>query len=555
MSFYNTKIVVLCASCLLLNSYLFAQAAPLAQQLQSAIRSTDAGSDLMQRIRELQRMKAESSAKEKFENREEEKKPSTLQTTKPEAQKIRMFLEKLEIPDSEVLKREDLDNIAVKYENKEIEIADLYEAVDEINKLYASKGYLTTKAVIQPQKISGGVVRITLLEGKLGEYHIINNKHTRTSYIEQCLELECDKIPNMNVLRHRIQRFNGINNTILQIRMVAGKAPMTTDFYIVAVEPEHRDRFSLFIDNSGKETSGEWRYGINYFNSDASGYCDSLGLTVLYAKTAETGMLNYNLPIDNKGNQIGVNYSLNKMRVSHGDMKELDIRGLSRASGISFIHPTFTTSSRKENISFEIQQQHSETSILGTNFVHDDEHRFSLSYDSLIMRNLELLYLKPSFTYNEYSGLSEHQYGTRFVLDMMYQKYRKNGDIFTTRFNGQKAFDDYIPSADQYYLGGLYTVRGYEESGIGGDSGFNIRLDYAWHTKIQGLKFVTFFDWGRICGDNKPEENNIYSSGWGLEYRRGDIVMNATVGYALKRHINYEKVDASEVHFTFNYLF
>lgn len=553
MSFNKAKFVLLCTAMIVFNSNTFAQVDPI----QNALRSTElnAGSDLMQRMREMQRMKAEDKAKDEFQNKTEEPKTQNLQTTKPDAPKVRMYLEKLDIPDSEVLPREELDAIAAKYEKKEIEVADLYQAIDEINKLYASKGFLTTKAVIQPQKITGGTVHITLLEGKLGEYHILNNKHTRTKYIEQYLELETDKIPNMNVLRHRIQRFNGINSTILQIKMVAGKAPMTTDFYIVAVEPQNRDKFTFFSDNAGKESSGEWRYGINYSNVDASGYCDSVSIAALFAKTAETTMLSYNLPIDTKGNQISFNYSNNRMHVSHGDMRDLDIRGMSRASGVTFIHPTLTTASRKENISLDVQQQHSETSILGTNFVHDDEHRFSLSYDSLVIRNRELLYLKPTFTYNEYSGLAENQFGTKFVLDMMYQNYRKNGDIFTARFNGQKAFDDYIPSADQYYLGGLYTVRGYEESGIGGDSGLNVRLDYAWHTKIKGLKFVTFFDWGRLCGDNLPSTKEIYSTGWGIEYRRGDIVLSTTVGYALKRHINEEKVDASEIHLTFNYIF
>ena len=131
----------------------------------------------------------------------------------------------------------------------------------------------------------------------------------------------------------------------------------------------------------------------------------------------------------------------------------------------------------------------------------------------------------------------------------------KKGDSVTLQLSGQKAKDDYIPSADMFYIGGIYSVRGYDESLLSGDSGFTLRLDYAMHTDVKGLRFITFADYGKITGTNKTKTDNLYSAGFGLEYREKLLAITATVGYALRRDINDTRVDASKFNLSVNYVF
>ena len=37
----------------------------------------------------------------------------------------------------------------------------------------------------------------------------------------------------------------------------------------------------------------------------------------------------------------------------------------------------------------------------------------------------------------------------------------------------------YLPSAEQFYIGGAYSVRGYKESLLGGDHGVAVSLEYS----------------------------------------------------------------------------
>ena len=223
--------------------------------------------------------------------------------------------------------------------------------------------------------------------------------------------------------------------------------------------------------------------------------------------------------------------------------------------GFNISHPTVTTNNRREKLTAGMQQQHSETSVLGVGFVHDDNRRYTLAFDSLLLRKTDLFYYRPMFTYTYYKGIDRDLDSAKFNLDAMWQKYKHNGDSITLQLSAQKAFEDFISSADRFYIGGVNSVRGYEESLMGADSGFNFKLDYAWHTRVKGLRFITFADYAKISGDNAPDDDEIYSAGYGLEYRKKLLTIAVTVGYALKRELNGTKVDVSNVNLSVNYVF
>lgn len=516
----------------------------------------NSGTELGQRIQEIIRQRTMKYAEKSYEEKkEEETAPEVQPTDTSKVPEIELALRKVIFTESKILSDEELKAIASKYEGKKIVIADLFKLCDEINELYFKKGYVTARAAVTPQKVTKGEVLITLVEGTVGKVSVVNNKYTKSSYVLKYAGLKTGECPQYSKLRNRLQRFNSTNTSALQMKMVAGELPGTTDVYIAVFEPEKRERVSLISDNSGKKNSGEWRYGLSYNNSNVSGNCDTMGFATLFSRTSETSMFNYNVPVDGRGNRVGVNYNSNRMRISDGDLKDLDIRGNSQAGGLSFIHPVITTSNRKDRLTIDAQKQKSETKILGTKFVDDDENRYTLSYDVLKINKKSLYYVRPSVTYCDYDGLGEDQNTTKYNLDGMWQGFSKKGDSVTLQLSGQKAKDDYIPSADMFYIGGIYSVRGYDESLLSGDSGFTLRLDYAMHTDVKGLRFITFADYGKITGTNKTKTDNLYSAGFGLEYREKLLAITATVGYALRRDINDTRVDASKFNLSVNYVF
>ncbi|MBP5467760.1 MAG: ShlB/FhaC/HecB family hemolysin secretion/activation protein, partial [Candidatus Riflebacteria bacterium] len=331
---------------------------------------------------------------------------------------------------------------------------------------------------------------------------------------------------------------------------------LTTDFYIVAVEPKKNSNFSVFTDNSGGESSGKYRYGFGYNDLSLSGRCDILSLTALFSKSSKTGMLSYNTPVGYSGNRLSISHNSNNMKVSKGYMKDLDVKGSSRSNSISFTKPIKTTISKRNEVIFDIQQQKSVTKILGNDFVRDRDSRYSIAYSSMIIKRNQIYFFKPTYIYNQHKNIDgEHFHGDRITLDTMWQKYEMSGNTLTLRVSAQKELDSFIPSTDQYYLGGQYSVRGYHENVIGGDAGVNAKFDYSIHLKKNGLNFVTFFDWGRLNGDTILTTKEIYSAGFGFEYQHKNLYASIYTGYPLKRKIGDQETDKSITHFTLSYSF
>ena len=529
----------------------------LTPQQEQTLKSSEynPGSLLMQKMQELQRYRTEQEAVKMKENSSIEEDTKT-ENTKEEAPNITVKVEKLEIPDSEVLSRDELDQISDKYSDKVLSISDLYEAIEEINKLYAKKGYITACAVLPPQKIENNIVKIMLLEGKIGQVLVENNKKTKTAYIKRFLNIPEGIVPNVNKIRRKIQKFNNTNKTLLQIKMVAGEKPMTTDFYIVAIEPKKHNTFNIFTDNSGSESSGKYRYGLSYSNTNLSGHCDIFNLTSMYSKTSGTNMLSYNTPIGFNGDRVSFSHNANNMRVSKGYMKDLDVRGKSRNTSLTYYHPVLTRADLKNDIIFDIQKQKSSTTILGNEFAIDRDTRYSIAYSSMIIKKNNIFYFKPTYIYNKHRNIdNDHFNGERITLETMWQKYLKQGNITSLRVSTQKDLGDKISSTDQYYLGGQYSVRGYHENVIGGESGVNVKFDYSFRTKKKGLNFVTFFDWGKLSGETILSTKEIYSAGFGFDYQYKNLYLTIYTGYPLKREIGNNRIDKKITHFTLNYSF
>lgn len=553
--FYLTSVLLTALGIFISSNQVFA--INLTPQQEQTLKNSEynPGSLLMQRMKELQRYRTDKEAEEMKENSAnvEEKPNAEAEKDIPETT---IELNKLEIPDSEVLTREELDSISEKYSGKTISIKELYEAIDEINNLYAKKGYITTRAILPPQKIENNVVKIMLIEGKIGQVFVENNKRTYSGYIKRFLKVPEGVVPNVNKIRRSIQRFNSTNKTLLQIKMVAGEKPMTTDFYIVAIEPKKHNALNAFTDNSGNETTGKYRYGLSYSDTNLTGVCDNVNLTSMYSKNSGTNMFSYNVPIGYNGCRIGFSHNANSMRVSEGYMKDLDVRGKSRNTSFTVTKPVLTTATLKNELVLDVQKQRSSTTILGNEFASDRDTRYAIAYSSMIIKGNKVFYYKPTYIYNEHRNIdNDHFYGERLTLETMCQKYKKNGDIATLRVSAQKDLEDKISSADQYYLGGQYSVRGYHENVVGGESGVNAKFDYSFHTRTKGLNFVTFFDWGKLSGETILTTKEIYSAGFGFDYQHENFYFSIYTGYPLKREIGDSKVDKKFTHFTLNYTF
>lgn len=478
-----------------------------------------------------------------------------LQET-PEGE-IRFKLKGFDFSPSEVLTEEELNKLTAPYLQGEVSVNDLYRLVNEINALYEEKGYVVCKAGLPPQTISGGIVKIVLVEGKTGRVMIQGNESTKDSYIRKRIDLDMGKVSNLAELNKSLVWFNGTNDVQMRIELAAGALPGTTDYILTAYEPK-KHTGSIFGDNSGSETSGEYRLGVSYVNSSLFGYRDQLAISAVGSDGTTAGSFMYSFPITKKGTRIGLNYSMSTVEIVDGPLKDVEIEGESSSYGISITHPFVVNEKRKIEGKLDFTKQNSATDFMGFSWVDDEITRYTAGVaittygDDYVWFNNHNI---SKGTWDSLTGETKDymKYDTMFMLQKMFRQTH----MFTLRFNGQYAFDDYLPSSDQFYVGGSYTVRGYAESFMGADHGVSLSTEYSFPMWKAGEIFV-FLDGGMLEGENAFEQNTIYSTGFGYRVAiAGRASISATLGVPLVKDFEDEgmEVDSCRVHLVASYQF
>lgn len=516
----------------------------------------NAGSELNRTLRDLQRARTERELKRQLD--EAVKKEEVPEAPRPQASvpEVTVALKKIEFTPSSVIPEEELRRIASEYENRQVSMAQLYEMIERVNLWYRTGGYVTAMAFLPPQKLNEGVLKVTLVEGKVGKVIIEGNSTTNNSYIRDRLNLPEGKLLSINSLNRDLVWFNGTNDLKLRIKLQAGTVKETTDYQIFAFEPPESSCM-IFSDTAGSSNTGRTRAGINYTVNSMTGKRDAFSMTALSAKNSKSFLWNYSFPVSKKGSKISVYNSFNDLTVYQDDSNGFNIRGESSSAGVTWTSPTKIESNYREELVLDLQQQYSKNKVLGMTFVDDKEKRYSIGKTFLMLRSAQAIYLKPMLTYCEYDGLAGKKSVKKFTLDSLWQKVAKAGQQMTFRLNWQKTSDSYLPSADQIYLGGLYTVRGYDESVIGGDSGLNLKLDYNIPFKpLKDSQVFSFYDLGKIYGKSILSTRMIQSAGVGVKHgfiNGSQVVL--TVGFPFVKKIGDEKIASCKVDLAVNFIF
>ena len=475
---------------------------------------------------------------------------------------ITFELKKIVTDASAVLTDAELDAIIKPYEGKQVQLNDIYAIVDKINALYNDKGYVTCRAFLPPQTITDGTVKLLLVEGRTGSTIVNNNKYTKTKYITNRMHLAKGEIANIKQLNKDLLLFNATNSTQLRIMMKAGTEPGTTDYEITAYEPM-RDTWTIFEDNAGSDTSGEYRTGLFFNTKSLSGHCDALSLGTVISEGTKAANVMYSRSLGRSGTKMNLMYSTNAVEVVKGDYEDM-IKGHANSYAIGFTQPIVVNETTRTELSLDYNRQNSKTDFMpaGTRFniVDDSVQDFSLGFAMTNYGASHVFYQKHSYVrgYSEstpdMSAQNSQNFGF-YKFNAMYQKLYKAGQMWSLRADAQWSGSEGMVSSRQFYMGGMYSVRGYKENYLGGDSGFTFSAEYAVPVINKNTSAFTFFDYGHVYGNGQSDDqHNVLSSvGLGIrstinQYCSASLVL----GIPLQREFSAEQVSKTRLHFIVN---
>ena len=410
--------------------------------------------------------------------------PRTADTAAPASGSVAVT--RFEVDTSAILAPADINAVLQGLQGRTVSFAELQTAVAALNALYDAKGYASARAVLPPQTVQGGVVRIRLVEARVGEVRVVSAAaelaaggaasaplHPATvQFVLARMGLRSGDLLNTAALEAALQRFNRLQDARVQASVVAGSRFGTTDVEISVAEVPAA-RFSGFIDNAGRDTVGEVRGGINARLASVLRAGDNLQFSSTQSTGSSSFALNYGTALTADDLKLELSASRGNIQVVSGPFQPLGIEGRSRDFTVGLNYPLQVTPEGLWSLYGRMSVRDSLSTVGGAEQGTIGFGLITVGALQEMQRSGTAWYLDNSLTVGTPRG--NENGGESFVY------YRGN----LTRFDRlgpqtqlllrgglQLSNSELVPSSETFQVGGAQSVRGYSSGLLSGRNGY-----------------------------------------------------------------------------------
>ena len=463
----------------------------------------------------------------------------------PEAKRIKFTLNGIILEGNHVYRTDQLAPIYQNKIHKRISVAELFAIVQDITNYYRNNGYIISRAILPPQHVKNGVVRVRIIEGFIDKLFVTGDpkgaKCLVTAYgkqIKKCRPLHMS----------RMERYLLISNEIPATQVKAVLTPSKSqvgaaDLTLVTVNKPITGYVSY--DNYGTRYIGPQQMTANLALNSMITSGDSTQFTAI--KTPKGGELtygdvNYNAALGDDGMRwlVGGTYvHTHPLFV----LKDLQIDGVNNNYYTSVQYPYLRT--RTENITLQAGFNYLDsrvTTLLNQQLYNDHVRSLDLSAtynfaDRFAGMNFVTLDFRQglpilgySSNYNPDTATTSRPGGrgdyTKFNLQASRLQQIYGPFSIYGLFRGQWAFNPLLAS-EQFSYGGSQFGRGYDVAEIIGDKGIGGTLELHYDLGIgkflmRSMQFYTFYDAGMIWNlkniAGTPRKQSGTSAGIGTRF-------------------------------------
>ncbi len=392
----------------------------------------------------------------------------------PPADQRRILINSFAITGNTVFTEEELRGLIADREGTELTLTDIYGLADRLTEFYQDHGYSLTVVTVPAQRMLGGVLRLEVVEGRVGKLIFAGNQH----YSDALLAHHLDRIKPGTILRFadlegELLRLNDLPGLVARSVLVPGEASGTTDINLRM--EEKMVSASTVLDNTGRKVIGKWRLGADFTINNPSRFGDALtfGYTHSQHNLLRQGRFGYGFPVWPDGTRMNLSYSRAEYDVGE-EFATLDIAGVSETARMELSHPFIR--SRRLNLTGTIGGTH----VRGRADMQD----VPLNDDTLNFLETGLNFSRRSDSGDlaNFSGLFSANFknnpdGSRGGA--LPPKLELHGDYehllwqnWSALLRGEAVLStDALPDSNKYSIGGPASVRGFVSSQLRGDQG------------------------------------------------------------------------------------
>ncbi len=385
--------------------------------------------------------------------------------------------------------RREIFEIVSKYSDKCVGKTAITNLLNEINNLYIKNGYITSRAYLNPNALREGTLDIHIVEGKIEDI-TGNAEGIKTAFFGLK-----GKVLNIRDIEIGVERLNRLYSNNVSVNLEPGTSHGYTKV-VVLNKPRRPYMFNISLNNFGYKETGQYRIS------------STIRLENLL-RISDIFSLNINTTNRQDPNKRSITNSVSYSFPLHRLLFSFYFSNMTYAQSLKGLIANYSMLTTNNNLSVDMEYKitHSQSFKLSsginlslrenTTLVEEikmETSSYKYNKGSIFIKSIffpNKLYL--SLTLNLHKGLGGDE---KFVVDVYrnnevykisgyFTKYSLEGNLLyslpfginlVSLFYGQYS-DQRLYSAEQISVGGPFSVRGFFEDTLSGDTGFYIRND------------------------------------------------------------------------------
>ena len=458
-------------------------------------------------------------------NKKDEKEASKTQPMiKGEMSKC-VAIKEVRFLNSKVLSSFRQKKIVKPFIGKCLEAETLASIIKSVNNYYQNSGYITTQVKVPKQNLQSGIFELQIIEGRVGE--IIFGKNRVIEKMQKFMAFGDAKgdVLNINDINQGIYQINRLQSNQAVMKIAPG-SKVGESLITIDNNKKFPAKFTISKDNLGNNFTGIQRTNFSSSLDNVLFLNDNFNLnysTNLHDnnKIKDSKSFSGSVSIPFKYNSFSYDFSRSEFKgQNQGKSSAISLTGFSQSSKIALDRVVMNNVKLKITTNASLTNKTS-TSYLNKEKIVSSERKLSIANLGFIassyLNDTTSIYLNPSYSRGlKLMNAQKDQTDSlntvpraQFDAFKFYANFSKKFNfakihaplIFTSEMNAQYARRTLFGS-EQFSVGGYYSVRGFRENYINGDSGyyfrnklnFNLGSFVAPFAKNQDEKNRDFFD-------------------------------------------------------------
>lgn len=456
-----------------------------------------------------------------------------------------------------VLPAIDIERAVYPHLGPQLTLADVERARAALERSYQDAGYRTVAVEIPEQRADDGVIRLRVVEGRIGQVRVTGSRYySQGRILAQAAAADEGEVPYFGALQRDLQGLNRAGGRRVVPVLRPGKSPGTTDIdFSVEDKPPLSGNLEASNQYSPNTTHSRLSGSVRYDNLWQREHGLSLQFQTTPEDTGETKAFSasYIAPLDS-GDALAAYGVYSDSNVAA--LGSTSVLGRGKIFGLRHIHPLAARSGISQSLTLGIDYKDFKENVVfaGSPAINTPIRYlpFSASYaigiedgDGRwdISTGVGLSFRGMVSDEKEFRNKGNDSHASYLVWKWDIARSQSLGKSFGlhARFDGQVT-DQHLVSNEQFGAGGVGSVRGYLQSEALADDGNHLALELrgpAWREWSMELRPHAFLEgaWLRNhTGPQSPEQRvELASTGFGFSLRAWNrLALTLNLGWPMR---------------------